>query len=122
MQAEKERTNRRIGFILIIVAASLSSLGQLIWKLGVDSSDSTRWFYYLLGFLAAAGGMFVMTLAFGYGQVSILQLMMSLGFALSIFLGAFFLNEPITIIKLIGIGCIIAGSVVLGRDGNEASQ
>jgi uncharacterized membrane protein len=121
MEARNKRSTNQMGVILIVIAATLSSLGQLAWKLGADAVDWSAWLFYLLGFLAAAAGMFVMMAAFRYGQVSILQPMMSLGFALSIFLGAFFLGEPITLLKVVGTLCIIVGSVLLGIEGNEES-
>jgi uncharacterized membrane protein len=45
--------------------------------------------------------------------------MMSLGFALSIVFGALFLQESITIGKVIGTVLIIAGSALLGYEGGR---
>lgn len=107
---------------LILVAATLSSLGQLAWKFGADSQNMLAYFLYFLGFASAGVGMVVMMLAFRYGEVSILQPMMSIGFALSIFLGAIFLHEPITLTKVIGTAFIIFGSALLGVEGGKADD
>ncbi|WP_207694764.1 hypothetical protein DOK67_0002835 [Enterococcus sp. DIV0212c] len=119
MDAKNKQQKVSLGVVLILIAATLSSLGQLAWKFGADGTGSYAIILYIIGFIAAGAGMFFMMAAFRYGEVSILQPMMSLGFALSILLGAVFLNESITWYKLIGTGFIIAGSVLLGIEGNE---
>ncbi len=121
MDAKNKQQKLSLGILLILIAAALSSLGQLAWKFGADGTGSYAILLYLIGFIAAGAGMFFMMAAFRYGEVSILQPMMSLGFALSIVLGALFLDESITWYKLIGTGFIIAGSIFLGIEGNEES-
>lgn len=121
MDAKNKQQKLSLGTLLILIAAALSSLGQLAWKFGADGTGSYAILLYLIGFIAAGAGMFFMMAAFRYGEVSILQPMMSLGFALSIVLGALFLDESITWYKLIGTGFIIAGSILLGIEGNEES-
>ncbi|OTN86558.1 hypothetical protein A5819_003408 [Enterococcus sp. 7E2_DIV0204] len=121
MDAKNKQQKLSLGILLILIAAALSSLGQLAWKFGADGTGSYAILLYLIGFIAAGAGMFFMMAAFRYGEVSILQPMMSLGFALSIVLGALFLDESITWYKLIGTGFIIAGSILLGIEGNEES-
>lgn len=122
MGKKRKKNHLGMGILLIVIAATLSSLGQLAWKFGAENSGTYAYSLYVLGFLAAGAGMLFMMLAFRYGQVSILQPMMSLGFALSILLGALFLGEPITTYKLFGTFLIVAGSIVLGIEGNEAEQ
>ena len=121
MDAKNKQQKLSLGILLILIAAALSSLGQLAWKFGADGTGSYAILLYLIGFIAAGAGMFFMMAAFRYGEASILQPMMSLGFALSIVLGALFLDESITWYKLIGTGFIIAGSILLGIEGNEES-
>lgn len=119
MDARNKQQKLSLGILLILIAATLSSLGQLAWKFGADGTGNYAIILYAIGFIAAGAGMFVMMAAFRYGEVSILQPMMSLGFALSIVLGALFLNENITWYKLLGTGFIIVGSILLGIEGNE---
>ncbi|GGC83652.1 EamA family transporter [Enterococcus wangshanyuanii] len=122
MDAKKKQQKLSLGILLIIIAATLSSLGQLAWKFGADGSGSYAVILYVIGFIAAGAGMFFMMAGFRFGEVSILQPMMSLGFALSIVLGAVFLNESITWYKLLGTGFIVAGSILLGIEGNEGAE
>lgn len=123
MELQENQPNKLgLGILLILLAATLSSLSQLAWKFGAEAHGHFAWFLYIVGFLAAGGGMFVMMAAFRYGDVSILQPMMSVGFALSIFLGAIFLEEEITWTKVIGTLFIILGSVLLGIQGKEENE
>ncbi|TRZ30071.1 hypothetical protein AUF15_03510 [Enterococcus avium] len=116
---EKEKQQKTsLSIVLIVIAATLSSFGQLAWKFGAEGTDTRSIILYIVGFLAAGVGMFFMMAAFRYGEVSILQPMMSLSFALSILLGVLFLNEMITWYKLIGTGLIIVGAIILGIEGN----
>ena len=114
----KKKSNKtaKLAIFLILIAATLSSLGQLLWKLGANNASTHAITLYILGFVVAGLGLIVMTAAFKFGEVSILQPMMSIGFALSIFFGALFLKEPITLYKLLGTAFIIAGSVLLGME------
>lgn len=115
---ENKKSQLTIGVFLIIVAALLNSISQLIWKFAADG-DKNVLLLYVLGFLASGLGMVVMMIAFRFGDVSILQPMMSLGFASSIVFGSIFLNEPVTSKKIIGIIVIIIGSIILGTQGDE---
>lgn len=110
-----------IGIIMIIIAAAFSSFGQLFWKFGADGGSLVI-FWYIIGFVAAGIGMVLLMLSFRFGPVSILQPMMSLGFAMSIFWGAIFLSESITLPKILGTLLIIGGSAVLGIEGNKEAK
>lgn len=117
------KKNMKLAMTLILFAATMSSLGQLAWKFGADASSfGMSIFLYIIGFIAAGLGMVILMIAFRYGEVSILQPMMSVGFALSILFGALFLNEPITLIKVFGTFFIIAGSALLGYEGGRDNE
>lgn len=117
------KKNMKLAMVLILSAALMSSLGQLAWKFGADAtSNSIAYILYIVGFIAAGLGMVILMVAFRFGEVSILQPMMSIGFAMSIFFGAFFLNEPITVAKVIGTFFIIAGSALLGFEGGKENE
>lgn len=108
-------------YVFILVAASLSSVGQLFWKFATTPSISV-WLIVLLmavGFLSAGLGLLFETVAFRYGQVSILQPMMSFSFILSIILGAVFLNEAITFQKILAIIFIALGCALISTSKEE---
>ncbi len=117
------KKNMKIAIILILFAATMSSLGQLAWKIGADTTSfGFSIFLYIIGFIAAGLGMVLLMIAFRYGEVSILQPMMSIGFAMSIVFGAMFLNESITFAKVAGTLFIIAGSALLGYEGGRVDE
>lgn len=117
------KKNMKLAMILILSAATMSSLGQLAWKFGADAtSNGLAYLLYFVGFVLAGLGMVLLMVAFRFGEVSILQPMMSIGFAMSILFGALFLNEPITMTKIFGTFFIIAGSALLGYEGGKADE
>lgn len=117
------KKNMKLAMLLILSAALMSSLGQLAWKFGADTASNTlAIILYIVGFIAAGLGMVILMIAFRFGEVSILQPMMSIGFAMSIFFGSLFLNEPITVTKVIGTLFIIAGSALLGFEGGKENE
>lgn len=117
------KKNMKLATTLILSAALMSSLGQLAWKFGAEAlSGGAATLLYIVGFALAGLGMVILMIAFRFGDVSILQPMMSIGFAMSIFFGAIFLNEPITIQKVLGTLFIIAGSALLGYEGGKVND
>lgn len=117
------KKNMKLAMLLILSAALMSSLGQLAWKFGADAtSNGMAILLYVIGFVLAGLGMVILMIAFRFGDVSILQPMMSIGFAMSIFFGALFLNEPITMTKVFGTLFIIAGSALLGYEGGKDNE
>ncbi|SLM84654.1 MULTISPECIES: EamA family transporter [Vagococcus] len=116
----ENKKNMKLAMTLILLAATMSSLGQLAWKIGADASDNKfAYLMYFIGLVAAGIGMVVLMISFRFGEVSILQPMMSVGFALSIIFGAMFLNEGITTLKVVGTLFIIGGSALLGYEGGK---
>ncbi|WEV45685.1 EamA family transporter [Streptococcaceae bacterium ESL0687] len=107
--------NKRIvGYLLVLLAALASSLGQLAWKLGAESTSGLQaTLMTVLGFVLAGAGMIVLMASFRYGEVSILQPMMSIGFAFSVFFGYLFLGESISLNKILGVLFIVAGAFTL---------
>lgn len=111
---EQEHKNKIIGYILVVIAALCSSLGQLAWKFGADStSTGSAVGLYALGFVLATAGMLLLMVSFRFGEVSILQPMMSIGFAFSVILGNIVLGEPVSPTKILGVLFIVAGAFIL---------
>lgn len=98
------------GIAIMLCSALCTCSGQLCWKLSVEG-------YGLLmlaaGFLFYGFGALLMILALRYGELSVLHPMMSVGYVLSLLMGAVVLHENITVSKVVGILTIILGLVVL---------
>ena len=116
----KNNKNFALGITLICIAATLSSISQLLWKIGTDGTWGIVW--YLAGFVFSGLGMVLMMLAFRFGEVSVLQPLMSLGFALSIILGWVFLGESLSWPKILGTACIIIGAAILSKPTESEVQ
>lgn len=104
----------RIGIILMIFSAHLVAFGQLFWKLSEGSINK----FLVIGFLLYGSGAVVMLLAYQKGSLSVLHPVLSFGYILSIFLGRFFFNESIGIMKLSGVIFIIIGVILIGGGDN----
>jgi len=109
MVNNKDNFNK--GVLLILGAAVTAAIGQLLWKFGTDSANG--WIFYIIGFAVAGFSAILMMLSFQFGEVSILQPLMSIGYVVSIILGFFFFNEPITLNKIIGTVFVIIGASIL---------
>jgi len=98
----------KIGVGLILTSAVATCSGQLCWKLGAEYPSYVLLFY-LFGFILYGLGAVLMVFAFKFGEMSILHPMLSVGFIISLFLGATFLKEDIQPRKIIGVLLILVG-------------
>lgn len=114
----EKKSQLKVGIALIVTSAIMTCSGQLCWKLGAVYIEYTIGFY-LLGFLMYGMGALLMTIAFRFGEMSVLHPMLSVGFVGSLFLGSIFLNENITVRKFAGILLILVGICFLSRQENE---
>ena len=101
------------GAALMLASSLLTCIGQLLWKLSASGSLTA-----LLGGFALYGcGALLMILALRFGELSVLHPMLGAGYALSVFLGSAFLNEPVRPEKLLGVLVIVVGLALLARGG-----
>lgn len=116
--ASSKKQSWTTAILLIIVAATLNSLSQVFWKIG-DMQSIKGLLILFLGLLISGAGMIFMMISFRFGEVSILQPMMSVGFALSMVFGSLFFAETVTLNKLIGTALIIVGAALLNTEGKK---
>lgn len=107
------------GIILILLSATLACTGQLLWKLA-SRDDSILLVIVGLGLYGL--GALLMILALRYGELSVLHPMMSVGYVLSLFLGAVVLDEKITFMKIAGVAVIIVGLIFLSSSETGAEK
>jgi len=101
--------NNKKGIILMLLSSICVCIGQLLWKLSVSGEI----ILLLLGFFFYGIGALIMIIAYKYGELSMLQPMLSLNYVLSIVLAIVVLKEKITILKFIGVFVIIAGVIII---------
>lgn len=103
------------GICLVLNSALLVCLGQLLWKI----SNEKGLLFLLMGFLLYGIGAILMIIAYRYGELSVLQPMLSMNYVLSVILGVLVLHETLTLTKAMGI-CIISLGVILIGGGSSA--
>lgn len=106
---ESFRKNRK-GIMLMIISSLCVCIGQLFWKM----YPSEGILFLIIGFVLYGIGALIMIIAYRFGSLSVLQPMLSINYILSIILANFILNEPITLLKVIGILIITLGVILIG--------
>lgn len=106
----KSISKNKKGIILMLLSSICVCIGQLLWKLSTSGN-----IILLLGFFFYGIGALIMIVAYRFGELSVLQPMLSLNYILSIFLAVIILKEEITILKVIGVFVIITGVIMIAR-------
>ena len=114
MMIQSFQKNKK-GIALILCSALFACLGQLLWKV---SATHGLLFLIVGGALYGAGAV-LMIVAYRYGELSVLQPMLSMNYVLSVILGVLVLQETVTVTKAMGI-CIITLGVILIGGGSSA--
>lgn len=111
---ESFKKNKK-GILLMLVSSICVCIGQLLWKISAEQGIIIM----LAGFCFYGIGAVVMIIAYRFGELSILQPMLSLNYVLSIILAAVVLKEEITIIKCIGVLVIVSGVIMIAGGGEK---
>ena len=98
------------GILLMLCSSICVCIGQLLWKL----SSNGNILYLIIGFLFYGVGALVMLIAYKFGELSILQPMLSANYIFTIILASLVLKEVITLKKVIGILIITMGVITIG--------
>ncbi len=104
----------------MIISALTTCTGQLMWKL--SSTNRTNFIYMVIGFALYGAGAILMIIAFRFGEVSVLQPMLSIGFVFSLLLAIVILHEKIDFPKITGTLLIVCGMIVLSLSGKEKTK
>ena len=99
------------GVLLMLISSFSTCVGQLFWKLSATGSV----LFLLAGF--ALYGVGALLLALNYGDLSVLHPMLGAGYVLSFVLGRIFLQESISVMKMIGLLAILLGLILIVRSG-----
>lgn len=102
----------KIGIILIIITALMTSLGQVFWKLG--QGEKNQIIFLLIGFTFYGVGTVLMILAFKHGSFSVLHPLLACGYIFALVWSKVFLNESIKTVQILGIILITAAVGFIG--------
>lgn len=110
--------------LLIVVCTVFTSLGQILWKYGVDSLEFSiiglvSNVPLIAGFLSYGIGLIFLVTALKYGDLSFLYPFIALSFVWVGMMSYFLLGEPITALKWIAIAFIIVGVSLIGIGGHR---
>lgn len=101
----------RKGILLMLLSSICACLGQLLWKISITYGITVM----AVGFCFYGLGALIMIYAYRYGELSVLQPMLSTNYVLSLLLGRVILHENITLLKCLGILIIIAGVIMIAN-------
>lgn len=119
------RKTKLTAIILMIFCTLFTSLGQILWKLGVLKINLDQWFSvlnwpFLFGFVAYAVGAVFMLLAFRKGELSILYPIIATSYVwVSIISPLLFANDFMNVLKWSGVGLILLSVSLLGLAGTR---
>lgn len=102
-------TKSQKGILIMLLSALLVSVGQLFWKL----SNTAGYLYLMMGFLFYIISSLLMIKAYHYGELHILQPILSIGYVLSLVFGITILNEDVSSIDIFGVVLIILGVLLI---------
>ena len=107
-------TERKLFFIIILVIGTLAaSVGQLMFKIGVSPTLSAA--YILLGFVLYGISTLLYLFVLGRSHLSWTYSFTGLTYIFTNILAFSVLNEPITLMRWVGIVVIAIGAGVVGR-------
>jgi multidrug transporter EmrE-like cation transporter len=113
------RTTPFSSILLVFLAAFIGSFGAVFLKSGAGRL-SWEWRAIFLNWRLAAGvasfliSSIFFVLALRDGELSVLYPFVALGYVWTLFWSRLFFGEPFTRYKLIGLGLILTGIVLLG--------
>ena len=113
--------NKKIAIISVILCTLLTATGQLLWKLGVQGIESNgilAYFniYIILGFLSYGIGAILLVIALKFWELSRIHPILALGYVWITLFAPIFLNEVIPTQRIIGVGIIIIGVILIGKE------
>jgi len=121
---------KSLDYIYILATIALTVYGQLILKwrivqfgpMPIDFIEKLRFILGLLfdpaifsGFAAAFLASLAWMTAMTKFELSHAYPFMSLNFVIVLLLSGWFLNEPITLLKILGVGFIVMGTLIAAR-------
>lgn len=102
------------GIILMLLSSICVCFGQLFWKIYISNSI----IYLILGFALYAIGALFMLNAYKYGELSVLQPILSSNYVFAIILASTILHEKIYVNDFFGIFAIIIGVILVCGGSN----
>lgn len=92
-------------------------VGQLFWKIYTNNYSS--YIFLLIGIVLYGLGALIMIIAYRFGNLSVLQPLLSMNYVFTIILATLILDEKFTVTKSVGILIIMIGVFLVGGGDDE---
>ncbi len=107
-----------LAIYLVIFSTIFTTVGQILWKMGAqnlafDFSLLTNYNVFL-GFVSYGLGAVILIIALRNGELSVLYPILGTSYIWVIISAYLIFGESITLLKIIGVGAIIAGVSFMG--------
>ena len=106
-------TQTAVGILLVVLSSLIEGIGEIFFKKS-RLQRQRKVFWVLSGVSVFVVQFVVYTAALGFLAVGTAFALATLSFVYVAFLSKLFLHEQVTPIKWLGIGLIVAGSVLIG--------
>ncbi len=111
----KSLNKNKKGIILMLFSSFFVCTGQLCWKLSIDNNLVLL----IIGFILYACGALLMLYAYKFGELSVLQPILSINYIFTIIFASTVLKEKIVLNDLVGIFIIILGVILIGGGDSD---
>jgi multidrug transporter EmrE-like cation transporter len=121
------KTSHKAVFLMILCTL-FTSLGQILWKLGVIRIDLSNIFSvfnlpFMMGFVAYGVGWIFMLMSFKRGELSILYPIVATSYIwVSIFSPIIFPTDSMNLLKWVGVIVILISVSILGFGGSNEKK
>ncbi len=94
----------------MLSSAITVGVAQLLWK--ISNGDNLK--LLIIGLLLYGISSLLMIVAYRFGSLSVLHPILSVSYGVGLSFGYFFLKEPISNMKLVGVLIIMMGVILIG--------
>jgi len=119
----ENRLGRRLSLLFVIFCIVFTSSGQFFLKQFSENIELSYLIflniYFVLGIISYFFGATLLIFSLKYGELSFVYPMLSLTYIVVLFLSNRFLGEPVGIFKLLGVGTILCGVIIVGVGGQK---
>ncbi len=115
-------------FVVLLIAISLSVTGETLLKKGVNSLDGLEFApatliptfvriftnpLVFIGFVFIFGGSLFWLAVLSKWDLSLAYPLLSISYIASLFIGALFLGEAVTLVRIVGVVVVVVGVVLI---------
>ncbi len=106
--------SKKLFIVMLVFSTILGALGQLLFKIGLDSLGINLIFFLILGILSYGFSTIIYLYVLGRAHLSWTYGLGGLSYIFASLFALFFINEPITLLRWIGILVIALGTAFIG--------